>query len=119
MVVSVYHTGTRNALSSCKSSHAGTHALMARIQHYATYPLAADGTIQNWLACGTVTSPLTHLDTVINPDGSPFGNSGRWVLNYWAWDERSKSIKKRLYEKLPPFTWKPGILPVLHAPAID
>ncbi len=88
-------------------------------QNRAAYPLAGDGAIRHWLACGTITSPLEELEQEIRPDGSPFGAGGRWVLNYWAWDERSKALKKRLYQRLPPFTWQPGAQPALGAAGID
>jgi hypothetical protein len=88
-------------------------------QNHATYALNPDGTVGHWLTCGVVTSPLEHLEQIVAPTGSPFGKSGRWVLNYWAWDERSKALKKRVYDALPPFTWKPGVTPVLGAAGID
>ncbi|MCU0514280.1 MAG: hypothetical protein MUE40_17125 [Anaerolineae bacterium] len=83
------------------------------------YPVAADGVIGHWLACGTVTtSCLPALRAVLGDDGPVFGAAGRWVLNYWAWDERSKALKKRVYAALPPFTWQPGPAPALHTPGI-
>ncbi len=89
------------------------------INQLAFYPPADDGAIHHWLACGVVTSPLTDLDQTIRPDGSPFGSNGRWILNYWAWDERSTALKRQLYQRLPPFTWTPTAdPPVLHAPGI-
>jgi hypothetical protein len=91
---------------------------MVELNH-ATYALNLNGTVGHWLACGPTTAPLEHLDRIIAPHGSPFGDSGRWVLNYWAWDERSKALKKRVYDALPPFTWKPGATPELGAPALQ
>jgi hypothetical protein len=73
----------------------------------ARYPLGEDRAVHHWLACGPVTSPIEHLAQVVKPDGSPFGHDRRWVLNYWAWSAPSKRIKRRLYQQLPPFEWKP------------
>ncbi len=84
----------------------------------ATYVLSERGAIQNWLACGTVTSPLENLHESIKPDGTPFGAGNRWILNYWAWHPESNRIKLRIYNKLPPFTWEPGERPHLNAPAV-
>ena len=91
---------------------------MVELNH-AYYSLTQNGTVGHWLGCGPTTTPLEHLDRIIAPDGSPFGDSGRWVLNYWAWDDRSKALKKRVYEALPPFAWTPGATPVLGAPALQ
>ena len=85
----------------------------------ACYPLGTDGAIHNWLACGTVTSPLDEvLPRVIQPDGSPFGSRGRWVLNYWAWSKHSKAMKLRVYRQLEPLAWQPGERPTLHTDGI-
>jgi hypothetical protein len=81
------------------------------------YPLDARGGITRWLKCGVLTSPLHNLEAIIAPDGSPFGDEGRWVLNYWAWDERSKRLKKRVYDALPPFTELPDMHAELGSPA--
>jgi hypothetical protein len=86
----------------------------------AFYDLDVQGGISHWLKCGVITSPLQHLDQLVRPRGSPFGNEGRWVMNYWAWDERSKKLKKRIYDALPPFTWKPPPhAPYLNSPAVE
>lgn len=87
-------------------------------ENFARYPLAEDGAVRHWLACGVVTSPLDALEKVVKRDGSPFGKQGRWVLNYWAFDPASIAMKKRVYKQLPPFTWQPGERPHLHSPAI-
>lgn len=92
---------------------------MNRQHHLAQYTLAQDGSIRHWLACGPVTSPLDHLAQAVKPNGSPFGQQARWVLNYWAWSAPSKALKLRVYRQLPPFTWQPGELPQLHAQGID
>jgi hypothetical protein len=85
----------------------------------AFYDLDARGGIAHWLKCGTITSPLQDLDKIVRPAGSPFGDKGRWVMNYWAWDDRSKRLKKRVYDALPPFTWTPPKqVPHLHSPAV-
>ena len=85
----------------------------------AQYPLKSDLAIQDWLACGTITSPLENLAQIIPSDGAAFGQDKRWVLNYWAWSKASKRIKKRLYQQLPPFTWQPSDEdPVLGAEGI-
>jgi len=89
-------------------------------ENLARYALDGDGSIRHWLTCGTVTSPLTDtLNRVIRSDGSPFGNGKRWVLNYWAWSNASKKIKRKVYKALPKFTWTPGTRPTLHAEGID
>jgi hypothetical protein len=87
--------------------------------HLAHYPLSQQGAVRNWLACGTVTSPLKDLERVIKPDGSPFGKRGRWILNYWAFDPDSAALKLRLYQQLPPFEWQPGARPALNSPAVS
>jgi hypothetical protein len=75
----------------------------------ATYPLDARNGVTRWLKCGVLTAPLTVLERSVKADGSPFGDDGRWVLNYWAWDKRSKRIKQRIYDRLPPFTQMPDM----------
>jgi hypothetical protein len=84
----------------------------------ARYRLGKDGVIHHWLACGLVTSPLTGMEHVVGPDGSPFGDAGRWILNYWAFDPASAALKKRIYLSLPPLDWQPGSRPFLHADGI-
>lgn len=86
--------------------------------HLARYPLSARGSVGNWLSCGTLISPLNNMERVIQPDGSPFGKQGRWILNYWAFDPDSAALKLRLYRDLPPFEWQPGERPALHVPAV-
>lgn len=88
-------------------------------RNLARYSLGADGAIRNWLTCGTVTSPLTDLHHVLRPDGSPFGEGGRWILNYWAFEPASAALKLRLYNHLAPSDWKPGTRPALHSPAVS
>jgi hypothetical protein len=66
-----------------------------------SYPLDARGTVTHWLKCGVLTTPLENLEATLAPTGSPFGDEGRWVMNYWAWDERSKRLKRRIYGGLP------------------
>ena len=85
--------------------------------NFARYPLAADGAVRHWLACGPVTSPIEKLDRVVKPAGSPFGKRGRWILNYWAFDPASADLKQRLYKKQPPLDWQPSLRPHLTAPA--
>ncbi len=85
--------------------------------NFARYPLAADGAVRHWLACGPVTSPIEKLEKVVRPAGSPFGKRGRWILNYWAFDPASADLKKRLYKKQPPLDWQPSLRPHLTAPA--
>jgi hypothetical protein len=75
----------------------------------ANYPLTSDLAIRDWLACGTITSPIENLADIVPADGAAFGQDKRWVLNYWAWSKPSKRIKKRVYEQLPPFTWQAPI----------
>src|SRR5690349_20202077 len=72
----------------------------------ADYPLEADLAIRDWLACGTITSPIENLEEIVPVDGAAFGQDKRWVLNYWAWSKASKRIKKRVYQQLPPFSEK-------------
>ncbi len=94
--------------------------MMTNDHSIAFYDLDAQGGISHWLKCGVITSPLQHLDQIIRPYGSPFGDAGRWVMNYWAWDERSKRLKKRIYDSLPQFTWTPpDQVPYLHSSAIE
>jgi hypothetical protein len=86
---------------------------------HARYSLKPDGAILDWLACGTICSPIPALAEVIPPGGNAFGQDQRWVLNYWAWSTPSKRIKQRIYQQLPPFTWQlPETLPELGAPAL-
>ncbi|MDX2141643.1 MAG: hypothetical protein SF123_26385 [Chloroflexota bacterium] len=85
---------------------------------YATYPLDARNGVTRWLKCGVLTSPLA-LETTLAPDGPTFGDDGRWVLNYWAWDERSKRLKQRIYDALPPFTDTPDMHARIGAAAHD
>ncbi len=85
----------------------------------ARYPLGADGAIHHWLACGLVTSPIDELiHGAIPSEGDPFGPNGRWILNYWAWDEHSIALKGRVYEQLPLLDWTPGERPFLNAKGI-
>ncbi len=89
-------------------------------KNIAFYDLDAQGAIAHWLKCGVITSPLQNLEKIIQPTGSPFGDEGRWVMNYWAWDDRSKRLKKRVYDALPPFTWTPPTpAPHLHSTAVE
>ena len=89
-------------------------------ENYARYSLDPDGAIRHWLACGTITSPLTDtIQRVVQSDGSAFGEGRRWVLNYWAWSGASKRVKLKVYRALPPFTWQPETRPTLHAEGID
>lgn len=78
------------------------------------YRLSTDGSIQNWLAYGPVYAPIDYLDQIIAPDGSPFGDAGRWVLNYWAYDPRSIKLKRKLFKHRALFTWQPGDPPTLN-----
>jgi hypothetical protein len=68
---------------------------------FRSYPLDSRGGITHWLSSGLITSPL-DLEKTIAPDATAWGDDGRWVLNYWAWDERSKRLKQRVYESLTP-----------------
>lgn len=86
-------------------------------ENFARYPLSADGAVRQWLACGPVTSPVTKLDKVAKPTGSPFGKRGRWIINYWAFDPASADLKQRLYKKQPPLDWQASLRPHLNAPA--
>lgn len=70
-------------------------------QNFARYPLADDHALHHWLSLGTLTSPIEPLEKTIPAEGSPFGQDKRWVLNYWAWSNPSKRIKRRLYAQLP------------------
>ncbi len=86
---------------------------------FASYPLAADGAMRNWLACGTVTSPITDIvREVVDPEGSPFGHGKRWIMTYWAFDPESAALKMKVYRRLPRFTWQPGPPPILQAEGI-
>jgi hypothetical protein len=82
------------------------------------YTLSPDGAIRHWLACGPITSPLPELAEVVPADGPPFGSGHRWVINYWAFDPESAALKKRVYERLPPFEWEPGERPALNSEGV-
>lgn len=86
---------------------------------FAGYALLPDHAIHHWLACGVVTSPLENLHEIIPPQGNPFGSGRRWILNYWAWHPESDKIKRRIYHRLPPFTWHPSERPWHGAPGIN
>jgi hypothetical protein len=62
---------------------------------------------------------LTALQRVLRPDSPVFGDNGRWILNYWAYDPASAALKRRIYDQLPPLDWKPGSRPIPHALEID
>jgi hypothetical protein len=93
--------------------------IMTQDSNYTIYPLDARSGVTRWLKCGVLISPLTDLTRSVQPDGSPFGDDGRWVLNYWAWDERSKRIKQRIYDALPPLTQTPGMSARIGAAGYD
>src|SRR5262249_35501269 len=88
------------------------------VDNLASYKLVG-GAVHHWLTYGPVTSPLTALRRVLRPDGPVFGEGGRWILNYWAYDPASAALKQQIYAQLPPLKWKPGPRPTLHAPGID
>ncbi len=69
--------------------------------NHAVYALQPDGAIPRWLAVGAVTSPLTHLADHVRADGSPFGERGRWAMNFWAFDPEVADLKLRAYRGLP------------------
>lgn len=85
---------------------------------YARYPLAADGTIRQWLACGPVAPRLDGLDTLLPVSGDPHGHQRRWVMNYWAYHPEVILFKKRVYAAVAPFGWQPDELPVVDGPAM-
>lgn len=68
---------------------------------YAHYDFGGVGTTPRWLATGPQTSPLTHLAGVTPADGSPFGQGGRWAMNYWAFDPEVAALKQRAYAAMP------------------
>lgn len=78
---------------------------------FASYPLRGDSAIHHWLACGPITTPLTNLEAVIKPDGSPFGPGGRWAI---ANAPDSLDLKLRVYRQRPPTNWQPGARPARH-----
>lgn len=93
---------------------------MTDLQTQTAYtPLAADGAIHQWLACGPILSPIPNLELSARPDGSPFGEKGRWAINYWAWDERVRALKLDVYRHQPPVIWEPAIRPILGTAGID
>ncbi len=86
---------------------------------FASYALASDGTIPRWLACGTLSTPITDiLSQVVPATGTPFGEGNRWIVNFWAFDPESAALKQAIYQRLPTFTWTPGQPPTLHAEGI-
>lgn len=87
------------------------------MDHVARYPLSPAGSVRNWLACGTIASPLTTLDRYVPAEGPPFGTGGRWILNFWAWHPESQALKKRIYQGLPARSWQTGSPPVLNRSA--
>lgn len=86
-------------------------------EQLAQYALSHDGAVRHWLSCGTLTSPLKTLETVLKPDGPAYGKDGRWIINYWAFEPASTDLKLRVYQQLPPFEWQPGEHPALHQAA--
>lgn len=89
------------------------------MDNVARYPLSPAASVRNWLACGTIVSPLTTLDRYLPAEGPPFGTGGRWILNFWAWHPESRALKKRIFRDLPPRSWSSGGLPVLNGTAFD
>ena len=84
------------------------------MSNHATYPLETNGAVRHWLASGPTVTPIPAdgaLAEVFAPSGPPFGERGRWTLNYWAWDARVQAAKSRIYEALE--NWKPQ--PVLKS----
>src|SRR5690606_32665221 len=86
--------------------------------HHARYLLAADGTIRQWLACGTVAPRLDGLETLLPTSGDPHGHRRRWVMNYWAYHPEVILFKKRVHAAIAPFAWQPETKPVVDGPAM-
>ena len=86
---------------------------------YARYPLAADGTIQQWLACGPVAPRLDGLETLLPTSGDPHGHQRRWVMNYWAYHPEVILFKKRVHAAVAPFAWQTESQPVVDGPAMS
>ncbi len=75
------------------------------MSNHATYPLETNGAVRHWLASGPSVTPIPAdgaLAEAFAPSGPPFGERGRWTLNYWAWDARVQAAKSRIYEALDP-----------------
>lgn len=73
-----------------------------------------DGGLRHWLRCGPLTTPLTELDRFVRPAGSPFGQRGRWILNFWAFHPQSLRLKRAISATLPPPA-PPETAPILGA----
>lgn len=86
-------------------------------KNIARYPLAADGTVRHWLACGPAATPLENLETVVPPTGDPHGKGRRWAMNYWAYHPEVVALKQRVYRALTPFAWTPEATPVVGGTA--
>lgn len=84
----------------------------------ALYPLAADGSIRNWLASGPAMTPIDHLADHVADSGSPFKKDGRWILNFWAYHPDSIKLKRALYHSKPSPVWQPDAPPALDATAL-
>jgi hypothetical protein len=69
--------------------------------------------MHHWLACGPIATPLKHLATVIDAQGSAFVPGGRWAISN-APD--SLDLKARVYRSLRRKIWRPRPRPSLHAP---
>jgi len=80
--------------------------------NWASYPLASDGSVRQWLACGPVPAPLTNLQAHVAAQGNPFGKGERWIMNYWAYEPESIQLKQRIYATLPPPAL-PDVQPIL------
>ncbi|MCK6576666.1 MAG: hypothetical protein L6Q98_01035 [Anaerolineae bacterium] len=83
--------------------------------------LSADGAICHWLSAGVYTTPLRHLAAHVRESGSPFGERGRWAMNFWAFDPDVADLKLRAYRGLPASEVQSQLLdiaePVLGGPA--
>ncbi|MDZ4766533.1 MAG: hypothetical protein SGI73_18505 [Chloroflexota bacterium] len=89
------------------------------LMNFATYTPDSDGFIRHWLTCGVITTSLENVERIVDPVRAPFSGGGRWILNYWAWSQASKSLKLRVYRNLPPLAWTPPDQhPVLHGDGI-
>ena len=72
--------------------------------NHVSYALHDDGSVRHWLGAGPAATriPDAALRAAVPEDGSPFGDRGRWTLNYWAFDERVQATKGRIYAALEP-----------------
>ncbi len=75
------------------------------VPKFFSFPLI-NGIIPRWIASPVITTPLTppliQMADHVRETGSPFGERGRWAMNFWAFDPEVADLKLRVYRGLPP-----------------